>query len=293
MRVAFLVDPGDPHGLAAVAERLGVHGVGATVVVPGGVAPPALDLAVATGARTVAGLDAVPAARRALFLMDMDDRALPAGSTEAEAAAAIYPLPLPKIVPARWMADQLAQLGPAPVQIVPPGIDHQHFAPPADVARDDAPPLRVLVLGAPGVPAAGLDEAVAAAAAMREPATVAQLDPDAAPPAERAAAYAGADVVLALPRIAGFPRAPLEAFHRGATCVMTAVTGQDEYVVDGVNGLLTSWDDERGTSRLLDLLARDRALLHRLRSAALDTARAWPDADEGARLLAAALEAVA
>jgi hypothetical protein len=285
LHVVLFVEAGDPHGLAAVD---------ATVLAPGDAVPDGVsfDLAVATGAGSVARLDEVPGrtSRRALILMDMGDRALTAGSAAAEAAAAVFTLPLPAIVPARWMAAQLEQLRAAPVYVVHTGIDRAVFAPPAAVTRDDGAPLRVLVLGAP---ATGLDEALAAAAAMREPATVAQLDPDTAPPAQRAAAYAAADVVLALPRIAGLPRGPLEAFHLGATCVMTAVTGHDEYVVDGANGLLTSWDDERGTSRLLDLLARDRDLLHRLRAAALDTARGWPDLAAGAALLDDALQRAA
>jgi hypothetical protein len=284
LHVVLFVEAGDPHGLSAVD---------ATVLAPGEAVPEGVsfDLAVATGAGSVARLDEVAGARRALLLMDMEDRALPAGSAAAEAAASVFALPLPAIVPARWMAAQLEQLRAAPVHVVHPGIDRAVFAPPATVTRsDDGAPLRVLVLGGP---ATGLDEALAAAAAMREPATVAQLDPDTASPAERAAAYAAADVVLALPRIAGLPRGPLEAFHLGASCVMTAVTGHDEYVVDGANGLVTSWDDERGTSRLLDLLARDRELLHRLRAAALDTARAWPDLAAGAALLDDALRATA
>ncbi|HEY4094413.1 MAG TPA: glycosyltransferase [Baekduia sp.] len=285
LHVVLFVEAGDPHGLSAVD---------ATVLGPGDAVPEGerFDLAVATGAGSVARLGEVAGEPpRALLLMDMEDRALPAGSAAAEAAAAVFTLPLPAIVPARWMAAQLEQLRAAPVHVVHPGIDRTVFAPPATVVRgDDGAPLRVLVLGGP---ATGLDEALAAAAAMREPVTVARLDPDTAPPAERAAAYAAADVVLALPRIAGLPRGPLEAFHLGATCVMTAVTGHDEYVVDGANGLVTSWDDERGTSRLLDLLARDRELLHRLRAAALDTARAWPDLAAGAALLDEALRATA
>ncbi len=62
----------------------------------------------------------------------------------------------------------------------------------------------------------------------------------------------------------------------GATCVVTPVSGHDEYVRHGVNALLCDWDDPRGTARQLDLLARDRDLLHELRRGALATAAAWP-----------------
>jgi hypothetical protein len=79
----------------------------------------------------------------------------------------------------------------------------------------------------------------------------------------------------------------------GATVVTTAVTGHDEYVVHGENGLVVGWDDVHGTARALDLLARDRRLLHELRTGALRTARAWPDWRQASQLMALALRRVA
>src|SRR5204862_427228 len=80
-----------------------------------------------------------------------------------------------------------------------------------------------------------------------------------------------------------------EGFHKGATCVVTAVTGHEEYVEHGENGLVVDWDDPRGDSRSLDLLARDHALLHRLRWGALATARGWPSWEQQGTVMAAAL----
>ena len=48
--------------------------------------------------------------------------------------------------------------------------------------------------------------------------------------AELARLYADTDVVLKLSRIEGMFGPPLEGFHCGATCVVTPVTGHDEYV---------------------------------------------------------------
>jgi hypothetical protein len=75
--------------------------------------------------------------------------------------------------------------------------------------------------------------------------------------------------------------------------VTTEVTGHDEYIRHGENALVVDWDDLRGTARQLDLLAKDRELLGRLREAALETARAWPSWDDAAEEMAAALEAIA
>ena len=95
--------------------------------------------------------------------------------------------------------------------------------------------------------------------------------------------------MLKLSSVEGMFGPPLEGFHRGATCVVTPVTGHDEYVEHGWNGLLTDWDDLRGTARQLDLLARDRELLHFLRTNALETARAWPSWEQSSEFMAAAL----
>ena len=99
-------------------------------------------------------------------------------------------------------------------------------------------------------------------------------------------------MVLKLSRIEGMFGPPLEGFHCGATCVVTPVTGHDEYVVHGWNGLVTEWDDVRGTARLLDLLARDRRYLHFLRANALETAQSWPSWEQSSTFMAAALSAI-
>jgi hypothetical protein len=85
---------------------------------------------------------------------------------------------------------------------------------------------------------------------------------------------------------------PLEAFHSGATCVTTPVTGHEEYISHGFNGVVVDWDDEKGMGRSLDLLARNRRYLHFLRSNALFTARGWPSWEQSGELMAAVLRRV-
>jgi hypothetical protein len=269
LRTAFLA----PAGHAArLRERDDVEAV----------APDAgADVVLACGWRAVTA-----APRLVLFLEAMEERALDPRSDAVAAAIDTYRLPVPVVVVAEWMAEQLRVLrgaGAPEVRVVAPGIDKALFAA-AAAARDDHAPLRVAIATADG----GAGEARAAAAAMREPAVVTVLED-----ARRAEQLAEADVVLALPRVAGFPREALEGFHRGATCVTTPVTGSEAYVRDGANGLLTSWDDERGTSRLLDLLARDRELLGRLRDGARATARAWPSQEASDDALVTMLKEIA
>jgi hypothetical protein len=271
LRTAFLVAADGPRGwIERLAERDDVE---VTTVAGDGDGP--FDLTIACGWSSPWPLSGLPAGRLVLFLEDMEERRLDPRDDRVETIIDTYRLPVPVVVVADWMAEQLRVLrgdGAPPVHVIAPGVDKAMFTP---VSDNDDEPLRIAVATADG----GADEARAAAAAMREPSSLVALE--------------DADVVLALPRVAGFPREALEGFHRGTTCVTTPVTGSEAYVRDGVNGLLTSWDDERGTSRLLDLLARDRALLRRLREGARATTRGWPSEEDAAAALSAVLHDVA
>ena len=170
----------------------------------------------------------------------------------------------------------------------------------------------MLIEGDPAIHFKAVESAVHSAAKMTEPRhlTVATSNQEGLfeifagrPPVDRAVGplshaemaelYAQTDVVLKLSSVEGMFGPPLEGFHKGATCVVTAVTGHEEYVEHGWNGLVVDWDDLNGTARALDRLARDRRLLHFLRSNALATARAWPDWGQSSQLMDRALASIA
>jgi glycosyltransferase involved in cell wall biosynthesis len=182
------------------------------------------------------------------------------------------------VAPSRWIAADLEAEGAGPVALVRPAVDKDVFSVAAVAVRASGP-LRVLVQGE------AREEALAAVGAMREEHTVAVV---AGEPAERAAAYAQAHVVVDLSRSAGAPDATLEAFHCGATAVATLAPGREDFLDDGVNAIVANWEDRRGCQRALDLLARDPRLLHLLRVNALATARGWPGARQSAAMLALA-----
>jgi O-antigen biosynthesis protein len=208
---------------------------------------------------------------------------------------------------ARWIARTLDALRPGSRALyVRNGIAKDVFAGPASVEPALDGPLRIVVEGSRAVDFKRVDEALAAAGAMREERHVTLVTPDGTGAGARAdrvlerlsqpqmaALYAESHVVLKLSRVEGMSGPPLEGFHMGATCVVTPVTGHDEYVRHRHNGLVVDWDDPGGTARALDLLARDRALLHLLRSNALASARAWPTWRQQGAVMAAALRAIA
>lgn len=264
------------------------------------------DVALATWWETAQHLFELDAARHAYFVQSLEDRFYDAGTPPRFGAALALDLPVRFVTEARWIADTLELLHPGEkVFYVRNGIAKGVFAPVATVPVATGGPLRILVEGSAHVSFKGVGDAVAAVAGMREPRHLTVVAPDgsgALPGVDRAAGpvpqhelaglYADADVVLKVSRVEGMFGPPLEGFHKGATCVVTPVTGHEEYVVHGENGLVVDWDDRAGTARALDLLARDRALLHRLRCGALATARSWPSWEQQGHMMAAVLRAL-
>ena len=268
----------------------------------------AWDVALATWWATTSALFTLEAERYAFFIQLLEDSTYPTGAPEQLAAAMTTGLPVRFITEARWIAELLEDYQPGNhVFYVRNGIPKEVFAsPPSVTPALPGEPLRVVLEGARGYVHKGVDDALAAVALMREPAHVTWVSPRVGEPpagvdrvlaglshAEMAALFAESHVLLKLSRAEGMYGPPLEAFHMGSTVVTTAVTGHDEYVAHGANGLVVGWDDVHGTARSLDLLARDRRLLHRLRAGALETARAWPDWRQASQGMALALARVA
>jgi glycosyltransferase involved in cell wall biosynthesis len=266
------------------------------------------DIAVATWWETVLNLFDLDAERYVWFVQSLEDRFYPEDDWHRVAARLMLGTPVRFVTEARWIAATLEALSPGEeVLYVRNGVAKDVFEPLERVPAAHCGPLRVLIEGSLTVPFKGVADALAAVGAMREARHVTLLAPDGSaagvagvdralgpvPQAELAEIYANTEVLLKLSRVEGMSGPPLEAFHKGAACVTTPVTGHDEYVVHGENALVVDWDDTAGTARALDLLARDRALLQRLRAGALATARAWPSIEQQGEAMAAALRTIA
>jgi glycosyltransferase involved in cell wall biosynthesis len=265
------------------------------------------DIVIATWWETTFSLFELPSERYAYFVQSLEDRFYRHDEAERLGAGLTLDLPVAFITEASWIAETLTHLRPdAPCYLVRNGIDKSIFPVAEHAPVNDSAPLRVLVEGSPSSWFKHVHSAIDAASAMREPHHVTVVTGERAALGKVAAdevlgpldhrqmadLYGRSDVLLKLSSVEGMFGPPLEGFHCGATCVVTPVSGHDEYIEHGWNGLITDWDDLRGTARQLDLLARDRELLGFLRTNALETARAWPSWEQSSQFMAGALVAI-
>ena len=265
MRVCFLRPGPGPVEHAEALER-----AGADVVVAERAPEGRFDVCVACGWRVCGEAFRVDAARRAALVLRLEHRALAPERPERLAAVVALDLPLELLVTSAWLDAAVAEQHPASRRrVVPLGRPEVRVS----SERVDGP-LRVA--GASAAVLAATEEAVVAVdegffdvlVALDEP-----LVED-----------------LAAPAVAASPLAPiLGAFATGATCVATPTEGRDELVVHRQTGLLADPDDPVGAARALDALARDRALLGRLRAGAREVVERWPTWEEAGRALDAAL----
>lgn len=296
MKVCFLspalpgADPGDAVG--EHARRLAAdHGMTVTVALtdpPAGGPPSRLgdariveiddalgeryDVVVATGWKATIRLFEVEAERHASLVERLEHHHMHDWQAQRIAAAISYDLPVDFLAASERVAQELAELRPdARCLLAPLGVAKDVF----DAGEGGAGgPLRLAV--------AHDEDASAILEAMAEPHEFEPLDPAGAA-AGRAATLAASDVALVFGADDQLAR---EAVHAGAACVATI----EGLVAHDRNGLITTPRDIAGTARALDLLARDRELLARLRAGALETAGGLPGLDEAAAAMAQALQ---
>lgn len=255
------------------------------------VASERFDLALATWWPTVFELPRLRFRHAAYFIQSIESRfyATGSGSEFAALAELSYLIKLPAITIATWIQSVLAFQHRTPSYLVRNGIDKAIFTPdgPASAPRAEGR-LRVLVEGPVEAEMKGVQRSVelARSAGVDEVWLLTSSSIDRFPGcdrvvsriplAETAEVYRSCDVLLKLSHVEGMYGPPLEMMHCGGTVVTNDVTGSDEYMVSGSNGLIVPTDDDDAVVRALECL-RDEAQMAQLVEGAGLTAQRWPD----------------
>lgn len=95
------------------------------------------------------------------------------------------------------------------------------------------------------------------------------------PPKDCAKIYRSCDAIVKLSYVEGMFGPPLEMFHCGGTAIVYDVTGHDEYIVNGKNGIVVKTDDEQDVIDSINKLKDDSKYLNKLKKGALKTASEW------------------
>jgi hypothetical protein len=94
---------------------------------------------------------------------------------------------------------------------------------------------------------------------------------------ETAKIYSSCDVLVKLSYVEGMFGPPLEIFHCGGTAIVYDVTGHDEYIAHGKNGIVVERDNEQEVIKYLNTLKKDSLFLADLKRGAIETANNWID----------------
>lgn len=251
------------------------------------------DIAIATWWPTVYELPRVRFRHAVYFVQSAESRFYAVGPDQQAAGLAelTYTMGLPAITIATWLQMYLGFQHEMISFLCRNGIDKSRYAVSGPVLQPrPATGLRVLVEGSMAA-MKGIETAVQAALDggasevwLLTPSPMDRMDGvsrviSRIPADQTAEVYRSCDVLLKLSQVEGMYGPPLEMFHCGGTVVTNDVTGHDEYVRDGVNGLVVPTDDLAAAAAAIARLVDDRELLDHLRAGALATAQSWHDWD--------------
>ncbi|TEY03975.1 glycosyltransferase family 4 protein [Campylobacter sp. US33a] len=89
--------------------------------------------------------------------------------------------------------------------------------------------------------------------------------------------YRSCDVIVKLSYVEGMFGPPLEMFHCGGTAIVYNVSGYDEYIKNGVNGLVVDTDNEDKVIEFINELKNNTTRRDELKKEAIKTAEQWKD----------------
>lgn len=264
------------------------------------------DAAIATYWRTVFDLHRVSATKYLYFVQSIESRfAREEELTLRLAIDGTYELGLGIVTIASWMVEWLDRVHGVEAALARNGLNKAVFTTDGPViARNHPTDIRVLVEGPVDVPFKNVPNSVAACAAanLDELWLLTTSDVSSFPKAQRVFSrlsmlraseiYRSADVLVKLSLVEGMFGPPLEMFACGGTCIVFDVTGHDEYIRHGQNGLVVRTGNYAQVTHWLKTLASNAELMASLRRGAAETAKQWPSwAESGLQFYRAVIEA--
>lgn len=248
--------------------------------------PVELDVLVATSWSTSFRVAMLPARHKFYFVQSDETRFHPPGSVWQHMTRLSYAIGFNYLTEARWIRQWLRDGFGHEATLVPNGLDETLFHPADPIEPKGARP-RILLEGAIALPYKGMREAFAAVrdldaeiwcvSSLGKPEPGWRCDRffEQVPLTEMRRVYSSCDILLKLSRVEGFFGPPMEMMACGGAVVVGAVTGHDEYIVDGVNALVVDPLQPAQAEAAIRHILDDEALRQRLVENGRRTATEW------------------
>jgi FkbM family methyltransferase len=244
------------------------------------------DIAIATHWTTAHTVKNLPAKRKLYFVQSDETRFSPPGSPDRELARQTYTFDFEFVVIARWLQKWLKNSFGKTSFYVPNGVDPSVFYPDVPLSpKSDRP--RILLEGPIDIPFKGMEDAFrvvdgvdcevwcVSTAGRPKPGWKCDRFFDGATQETMRKIYSSCDILIKMSRVEGFFLPPLEMMACGGTVITGKVTGYDEYMKHGYNGLVVEQGDVEGARKKLRELLDNMDLLRALKRGGQETAKQW------------------
>ena len=249
------------------------------------------DVVIATWWQTIFSIHKVNAKCYMYFVQSIESKFYPNYEVALRRLVeSTYSLELPVITEATWIKNYIDELYPSEVLLAHNGIRKDiynlNIQP---IQKKEQGKLRVLVEGPLGVSFKNVEKTIELCLKSEADEVWLLSSSDIksykgitrtfsrVPIQETAKIYASCDVLVKLSYVEGMFGPPLEMFHCGGTAIVYNVTGHDEYIVHGKNGIVIEKDDEKEVISSLNSLKNDSKFLNSLKKGAIVTASEWID----------------
>ncbi len=248
------------------------------------------DLVMATWWETVFSLHRIKSEKYAYFVQSDERRFYRCTEIWPTWVTLTYALPgIEFITEANWIKTFLHDEFGKLAHYAPNGVDTAKFNPAGPALAPKTSKIRVLVEGPAEVPFKRVEDAFSIVNALKK-----ELDIEvwyvcssgtpksswnfdkifySVPFSEMPKIYRSCHLLVKVSAVEGFFGPPLEMMASGGTCLVSNVTGYDEYIEDEVNSLVISIGDVKSGIEKLRRLVLDHSLREKLTKNAANTAR--------------------
>lgn len=264
------------------------------------------DIAIATWWKTVFSIHKVNSKNYLYFVQSIESKFYPEYEVALKRLVeSTYSIELPVITEATWIKEYIEKIYPSNVYLAHNGIRKDIYNLNAiPIQKKEKEKLRVLVEGPLNVSFKNVEKTIELCLKSKADEVWLLTSSDIksykgitrvfskVPIQETAKIYSSCDVLVKLSYVEGMFGPPLEIFHCGGTAIVYDVTGHDEYIIHGKNGIVVAKDDEKNVINHINTLKKDANYLQLLKNGAIETASNWIDWETSSELFKTNIELI-